>query len=172
MIPPGTIHLSTMSAPRKKRRATRVPLLCRIHLDRDLPSLQNDYAVRVSRTLPVPPPGIVKSWKRELSLSQEEQLGKEWVSKVAVDSHHSPRRIEVIRRCRKQMEKQNFDGGVQAVLAALSSSDVLSDRGGLLRREPGWFFSEDPDFIELHSGQIVTGEKAWIEISLFGEAEK
>lgn len=172
MIPTGTIHLTSHTAPRKKRRPVRVPLLCRIHLDRDLQTLQTAYVVRSRNPSRSPYPGIVKTWKRDLALAQEDQLGSEWVSKVSVDKPHPPRRIEIIRRCRKKMEQDNFLGGVQALLDALKSADLLGDRGNLLGRLRGWFFENDPEFIELHTGQIVTGEKAWIEISLFGEMEK
>ena len=172
MIPTGTIHLTSHTAPRKKRRPVRVPLLCRIHLDRDLATLQSTYVVRSRNPSGSPYPGIVKNWRRDLALAQEDQLGREWVSKLAVEKPHSPRRIEILRRCRKKMEKDNFIGGVQAILDALKSADILSDRGNLLGRDPGWFFEDKPDYIELHAGQVVTGEKAWIELSLFGEIEK
>ena len=174
-----SINLLRESKAPKKRRETRLPLLCRLVIERDLPANNREtpdsLLAEIKKNTGIssddfftsfsPSPGLMNKWRQDFLQAQEDQLGKEWLSDILVNRSHSPRRLEIIRRCRKEMDPPNFAASVRSVYKFLESKQ----REGESYRLPGWFFVDDPQFIEIHSGQIATGEKSWVEFSLFGE---
>lgn len=170
MIPVGTINYEGKEGVTNKRRSNRTPLLCRIQVERDITSLNKLIGARTRTGRPIPMSGYVKQWKRDIFAAQSEQLGRDWITKVEVNEPHPIRRIEIVRRCRRMMDTDNLWGGVKLILDALKSTPIRVD-GVNVARDPGWFYDDSPKYIDLQVGQIVTGEKAWTELSLFGEME-
>ena len=102
---------------------------------------------------------------------QLEQLGLDWMIWILVILKHPRRRLEIIRRCKKQLDRDNAFGGAKAVIDSLKSF-TRRMYGRTIERVPGWYYDDSETYLDLHVTQIVTGEKPWIEITLFGNLEK
>lgn len=154
-----------MQATEKRTKVgERLGLLARIRIDRDVESLN---VIQSKIYSGVPPSVSVKKWDEILTGVQLEQLGCEWIRRIEVDAEHPPRRLEVLRRCKQEMDPDNFMGGLKPLIDALKSKPIRFE-GHVVGRRPGWFFDDSSKYVTVHPLQLVTGEKAWLEITLYG----
>lgn len=154
--------------PRKPaREERRLQLLARIRIEQDIESLnkilRRTYKGGTNKR-------EVDRWGGILRGVQLEQLGADWIERIQVESPHSCRRIEIIRRCKRLLDDDNFQGGCKPIMDALKSTTTRV--GGAVVRLPGWFYDDSMKYVDRHAVQIITGEAPWLEISLFGKLEK
>ncbi len=148
----------------------RLPLLCTIKLDWDIASLNKLLRMRARSGKPIPMSSMVKTWKGRLHVAQLEQLGPDWMKLIGVSEPHPVRRLEIVRRCRRKMDTDNVYGGAKVLVDALKSyNEIVS--GISIGRSAGWFYDDSPDYLDLQISQLLTGEKAWLELMLFGESQ-
>lgn len=145
----------------------RLPLLARIRIDHDIPSLNEVLSSHYKRRKTVAK--ITQEWRDKLWLLQVEQLGPDWMEKIQVEVKHPCRRLEIIRRCKKKRDRDGMWGGTKPVVDALKSENIRFS-GKVVGRRAGWFYDDNETYLDLKVNQIVTGEEPWVELILYGEA--
>ena len=160
------------SEKKRKEKAEarqKLPFLARIRIDRDLPRMNQILGNAYKKRIPYS--AVVEEWRKKLYGIQLEQLGPDWMNSILVNQKHPQRRLEVIRRCKRKLDRTNLWSNTKAPEDALKSY-TRRMYGQTIERVPGWYYDDSDTYLDLHVVEIVTGEKPWIEISLFGNLEK
>lgn len=148
----------------KKRTSHRLELLARIQTTRDVESLN----VLLRRIRNGAPSGcFTKEWGKVLTGVMLEQLGPDWIKRIEVEKPHPIRRLEIVRRCKRELDYDNLVGGAKPLIDALKSQPILYN-GTKVGRLAGWFYDDHPKYVKVYYMQIPTGETPWLEISLYG----
>ena len=131
--------------------------LAEIRINDDIPSLNKLLGMRTRWGKPIPISSLTKQWSRKIAGAQIEQLGPQWLDKILVTTPHPVRKLVLVRSCRRKMDTDNCYGGAKVIIDSLKSKIIYVNEN-VRTRTGGWFYDDNPKYLDLVVKQRKEGE--------------